>query len=307
VLHITNGDCAVAVLTRAVEGELLPWRDVLHEGPVHAGLPLEALSRRRAAFIASAGWSSLSDTEKQFAERDSILRDAARHDEVVLWFEHDLYDQLQLIQLLDWFAAHPHSRLSLVCEAEYLGTMTPARAADLFAQRRPVSAAQLAAGSAAWGGFGSPDPRSISIVFVPELPFLAAALFRLLEEFPWASDGLSRLERQALQALRDRPLPFAELFPRAHHRREEPVFLGDAVLLWHLSRLEADGFVSRGELWNLTGQGEEVLSGKTDAWAQPRRARWIGGYEVKDGRLRWDPDSVRLVKKKGSEQFEKLL
>src|SRR5256885_6160074 len=62
---------------------------------------------------------------------------------------------------------------------------------------------------------------------VPELPFLAAALFRLLEEFPWAGDGLSRLERQALQALRDGPLPFAELFLRAHHRREEPVFLGD--------------------------------------------------------------------------------
>src|SRR3989442_7760882 len=267
VLHITNGDSAVAVLACAVEGELLPWRDVLHEGPVHAGLPLDALSRRRAAFITSAGWGSLSDVEKQLAGRDAILRDAARHDAVVLWFEHDLYDQLQLIQLLDWFAAHPHPNLSLVSEAEYLGTMTPARAADLFAQRKPVSAAQLAAGSSAWGAFGSPDPRSISIAFVQELPFLAAALFRLLEEFPWTSDGLSRLERQALQALRDGPLEFRELFARAHHRREEPVFLGDAALLWHLSRLEADGLVSRYESWRLTSKGEEVLSGETDALA----------------------------------------
>jgi hypothetical protein len=32
---------------------------------------------------------------------------AARgEDEIVLWFEHDLYDQLQLLQLLDWLAVH---------------------------------------------------------------------------------------------------------------------------------------------------------------------------------------------------------
>ena len=57
--------------------------------------------------------------------------------------------------------------------------------------------------------------------------------------------------------------------------REEPAFLGDAVLAWHLRRLEE----------------EELLAGK------PRRRlpRWLGGYEVKDERLRWDPGSARLV------------
>jgi hypothetical protein len=299
VLHITNGDSAVAVLRQAVQGEFLPWRDVLHEGPVHAGLPLDALSRRRAAFIASAGLGSLSAIQKDFDERDTALRDARRYSEVVLWFEHDLYDQLQLIQLLDWFAAHPHPKLSLVCEAEYLGTMTPARAADLFAQRRAVSEAQLKAGSAAWGAFGSANPQSISVASVPELPFLAAALHRLLQEFPWTGDGLSRIERQAMEALSDGPLEFRELFPRAHHRREEPVFLGDAVLLWHLSRLEADGLVENRGRWALAARGAQILSGKADAWRQPRRARWIGGYEVKDGRLRWDADSARLVRRAG--------
>jgi hypothetical protein len=295
VLHITNGDCAVAVLSQAVRGELLPWRDVLHEGPVHAGLPVEVLSRWRAAFIASAGWGGLPEVARQFVERDAALAASARHDEVVLWFEHDLYDQLQLIQLLDWFAAHPHPGLSLICEAEYLGTMTPARAAELFQRRRPVSPAQLRAGSAAWGAFGSPNPRSISVDAVLELPFLAAALLRLLEEFPWRRDGLSRLERQVLEALRGGPLPFAELFPRAHHYREEPVFLGDTVLLWHLSRLESDGLVANKDNWSLTLKGRHVLDAKLDAWSFPRQARWIGGYEMKDGRLRWDPDSVRLV------------
>lgn len=295
MLHITNGDAAVAVLVRAVDGEFLPWRDVLHEGPVHAGLPLEALSRLRAAFIASAGWGPPAAVEKQFAARDAVLCGAGRHDEVVLWFEHDLYDQLQLIQLLDWFAAHPHPRLSLVCEAEYLGSMTPARAADLFAGRRAVSGAQLRAGAAAWGAFGSTDPRTLNTSPVPELPFLAAAMRRLLEEFPWTGDGLSRLERQVLEALRSKPLDFQELFARAHHRREDPVFLGDAVLRWHLARLESDGLLAGQDPWRLTGEAEQVLLGRRDAWARPRRPRWLGGYEVRDARLRWDPAAGRLA------------
>ena len=290
-LHITNGDCAVQVLARAVEGELLPWRDVLHEGPVHAGLPLQDLSRRRAAFIASTGWGSLPDVSRNFQERDACLAAAGRHDEVVLWFEHDLYDQLQLVQLLDWFAAHPHPKLTLVCEAEYLGSMTPARAQQLFRARRAVSGAQLKAGSSAWGAFGSADPRSMRLQAMPALPFLAPALRRLLEELPWTRDGLSRLERQVLEALRDGPLAFEMLFPRAHHHREDPVFAGDSVVALYLERLAADGLVKKkGPLFAITERGSEAVDGKADAWAFPRKPRWLGGYEIRSGRLRWDPE-----------------
>ena len=33
-LHITNGDCVADTLREAIEGEVMPWRDVLHDGPV---------------------------------------------------------------------------------------------------------------------------------------------------------------------------------------------------------------------------------------------------------------------------------
>jgi hypothetical protein len=149
--------------------------------------------------------------------------------------------------------------------------------------------------SAAWSAFGSPNPRRIRLDSVPELPFLAPALYRLLEEFPWTRDGLSRLERQVLEALSDGPLPFAELFLRSHHNREDPVFLGDSVLAFHLDRLAADRFIKKEDRFSIAEAGRAVLMGKEDAWVFPRRPRWIGGYEARTGRLRWDPDSVRLV------------
>lgn len=272
MLHITNGDCAAAVLSRAVSGTILPWRDVLHEGPVRAGLALEQLSRERAAFIAKAGWGEPERVLQDFRSRDAAFGRAGQHDEIVLWFEHDLYDQLQLIQVLDGLAELRGPPISLVCEAEYLGTMAAERAAELFALRNPVTRRHFREAQAAWAAFRSPNPQDIESVKPAALPFLAAALRRHLEEFPWTTDGLSRTERQILQALRRGPLPIAELLKAV---RQEPVFLGDAVLAWHVRRMEEEG----------------LLEGRRKG----RVPRWLGGYEVKDESVRWDPASGRLV------------
>jgi hypothetical protein len=247
-LHVTNGDCAVEVLRKAgMQGDFLPWRDVLHEGPL-ADLPLEELSEKRAAFIAQCGWASPEEARRQFAERDARLRRASSDDEVVLWFEHDLYDQLQLIQVLAWFEKHSHPHLSLVCEPEYLGEMQPQRVAQLFAQRKPVTQRQRTLGAEAWRAFCRGRVESYLTRDLSALPFLEAALRRYLEEKPGA-DGLSRTERLALEALRGGPLAFADLF-RSTQIQDEPRFLGDSVFMKRLERLEGKGLVERrGALW----------------------------------------------------------
>jgi Domain of unknown function (DUF1835) len=286
VLHITNGDIAAAMLAGLRAGAVLPWRDVLHEGPVRLGLSLSELSTERAAFIAEAGWAAFEDVQASFRERDAILRSAQAEDEVVLWFEHDLYDQLQLIQLLDWFAAHPVRRLSLVCEAEYLGTTAFARALELFPRRKPVTPRQLDIAGGAWLAFRSPHPAPLLEVLATDLssmPFLGAALVRHLEEYPSVEDGLSRTQRSILDALQGGPLPFGQIFRRT---REEPAFMGDTVLLWHLRRMERDGWVrSTGETWT-------AASGTRPGRRLPR---WLGGALVEPSSpWRWDPVAASL-------------
>jgi hypothetical protein len=282
LLHITNGDAAGGALQHAGFDQVLPWRDVLHEGPVRAGLALEALSGERARFIAEAGWGNLPEVEKAFQERDAALRLASAHDEVVLWFEHDLYDQLQLLQLLDFFGSRPHARVSLICEAEYVGQMRPERMRELFAARRPVGEAQLAEARTAWVAFTGPDPSRIPVQSVA-LRFLGAALRRQLEEYPWATDGLSRLERRVVDLLEPGPLPWPRAFARID---EDPVFLGDLVFCWHLERMARDGLVERrGELWSLKSRKRAR-----------REPRWLGGVRVDErSPWRWDPAAEMLV------------
>lgn len=241
MLHITNGDSAAGSSSQSrISGHVLPWRDVLHEGPVPGGLQLEALSEVRARFIAEEGWAPETAAPNLFEERDSILRLAEAREDVVLSFEADLYDQLQLIQLLDWFSQHPPRSLNLLCIADHpaiprflgLGQLSPAQMADLFPTREPVSPEQLKLGHEAWEAFRAPTPFPLADILAWDtgpLPFLAAALLRLLEEYPSVEAGLGRTEGQVLSTLARGAESFPAVFV-ANQDMESRPFMGDTTL-----------------------------------------------------------------------------
>src|SRR5262249_18455226 len=132
-------------------------------------------------------------------------------DEIVLWYEHDLFDQLLLVRLLALIARHegPRPALSLVCIGEHpagpafmgVGQLTPAELASLFETRAPLDQPTIALGRDAWAAYTAPDPRQLEAFLdwdLAPLPFLARALRRHLEEYPGLDDGLSRTERTLL-------------------------------------------------------------------------------------------------------------
>src|SRR2546430_7017791 len=116
-LHVTNGD-ATDVKGSGLAERILVWRDVLHEGRVRDVAPDE-LRRVGAEFLAG---DHDRDTLRRFEERDETLA-AARDGRYVLWFEADLYCQLQLAEILARLAelAVPAERIALICIGEYPG------------------------------------------------------------------------------------------------------------------------------------------------------------------------------------------
>ena len=202
--------------------------DILHHGPVPPHLSLAELSEVRARFIAGCGWAPFPQVHAEFQHRDSTLARHEEFDEVLLWFEHDLYDQLQLIQILNQFHAAPPASLSLIQSATYLGHLAPSQLADLFPTRVSVTAAQLSLAAAAWNAFRQPDPRALHEFLTPQaaLPFLAAALLRYCEEYPWTTDQLTRTQR-TIARLRAEGLTDPHDLFRAFCRDEEPFWMGD--------------------------------------------------------------------------------
>jgi hypothetical protein len=309
MLHITNGDAAVPTIRSAgVSGEILPWRDVLHEGPVPAPATLDSLRPLRARFLAPEGGGSVVELAREFEQRDRRLGAIASDDEVTLWFEHDLYDQLQLAQVLDWCATQRRKppanppRLTLAQADDYLGLMKPEQARALWERRLDVTDAQLEAAQRAWGAFSSPDPRSIEQILndVQALPFMRAALTRHLEEFPAVEHGLSRTERQILETLVVGSWPVQELFHAAHHEREDPIFLGDLFFVRLLKTLAAGDEplvrIDHEKAW-LTDAGRETLAGTRDRVETLGIDRWLGGVHLKGRRVsfRWHPEARRIV------------
>ena len=327
VLHVTNGDSAGRLLQASdIGGDVLAWRDVLHEGPVPAGLDLDQLRETRAQFLSKSGLGDLESIQRDFAERDDTLRRFADYDEVVLWFEWDLYDQLQLIQLLDFFAGRSldelsdtRTSLSLVGFAGYLGTLSVDAFPGLMDGRKPVSAAMLALGRNAWGAFRESDPRKIHDLQqgdMSSLPFLGDALGRHLQEFPSMRNGLSRSETQILEAVAQSPHSFIEIF-KSVTNREDRVFCGDAILACYIQRMsncetplivytsgeridaphsEDDSRAFRNAEMALTVAGRAVLNCERDWIAMGGSDRWLGGVHLAGptARWRWDSDAARL-------------
>jgi hypothetical protein len=285
----------------------------------------------RARFLAQAGLSEPGeDVEVSFRRRDATLKGATSHDEIVLWFEHDLYDQLQLLQLLSWFAeaATWSGSLSLISIDVFpghptfhgLGELSPPELASLFPSRHTVSQAELALGRDAWAAFRSPNPEAIERIISANgsaLPFLSAALRRHLEEFPSTRDGLSRTQRELLEVLTDGVSTPHAIF-RAWQAREGAAFMGDTLLWWHLKRLDegsqplvatADGQAFRmphdmpgpdafaAQRFALTPMGRAVLAGSVGALAAGGSDRWLGGVHLHAGGplWRWDAQGQVLI------------
>ncbi len=321
MLHVTDGDCAAQALTRAgiAAEDILPWRDVLHEGPVPGGLALEELSEVRARFLSQAGCGAYDAIRKQFYERDMRIAGSQTEDEVVCWFESDLYDQLQLLQVLDWYAQPSHRpvRLSLVQldlrsdgSFEAAGALPPERVHALMRRRQPVEPVHLEVARCAWAAFRAPNPIELERQWhageLDALPCLPGAVHRLLEELPWLESGLTRSERNALECLAEQPLRASALF-RAVQGRESRPFLGDVWLWRGLEALEAGtpplvarqlsvpGTGIEQAILALTPAGQAVLD-QTVEPVEPIE-RWWGGTRMTraDSIWRWDGARRRVV------------
>jgi len=225
-LHVTNGESAAGTLREtSLDGVVLSWDDVLHVGPL-AFDPAES-RRARAAFLAETGWGEAAAIETGFRRRDDLLASA---DRVALWFEHDLVDQLQLLQVLSQLPAA--TEVELVQADDHLGGMSAAQLEAAWPRRVPLSAGSRDRAGDAWRAVVAGDLDQD----VPALPHLRGALRRLAEE----REAPSRTKRQLLAALADGPRTAGQLF-LANQKQEEAVFLGDDWAYLFLYELWEDG------------------------------------------------------------------
>ena len=322
-LHVANGTCTTEIIRASgIPGTRSIWADLLYEGPVPGDLSDEELLDVRARHLDPAGGSYVGTVNDLRGWRRTIEAHEA-YDELVLWFEHDLFDQLNLIQLLTWIRPRLPGRkaVSLVCIGSFpgrprfkgLGELTPNELASLLETRHRVSEAQYTQAEEAWRAFRSATPEALDSLRQTEmtaLPYLAPALRRLLQEYPSTTDGLSRSERRLLHLADRGPIDLLAVFPRMH-ADEDVYYITDgslAALAEDLSTTspplislardgDSGGFLLRGTV-TLTDSGRDVLTGRRDRVATCGIDRWIGGVHLQNGVAiwRWDDRRQRMTR-----------
>ncbi|HET9283629.1 MAG TPA: hypothetical protein VFR24_16875, partial [Candidatus Angelobacter sp.] len=215
---------------------------------------------------------------------------------------------------LDWFSSNGNggTKLSLIQINSYpgvkpfygLGQLSGPQLARLFPTRTTVTQEHLGSGREAWQAFRAPEPTTLLELAAQQksrvLPFFASALLRFLQEYPWTTDGLSRTERQILQAVAAGQRKRQEIYFQSSKQEETP--WGDGSVYLRLDGLTSAPNPALVEVqkneYAVTGAGQKLLDGKAD-WIKLSGGidRWLGGVYLngQQPQWRWDDSNKTLV------------
>ncbi|MTI11356.1 DUF1835 domain-containing protein [Curvivirga aplysinae] len=324
ILHITNGDAAANLIKESnLKGDVLPWRDPMHHGPFRGKSNLTSTSQLRAEYLSGFGLNA-EDVVRDFQLRDAHILAADKYEEIILWFEHDLLDQLQILQILDQLhQIHiDPSKLYMICIDKHkeishfrgLGQLNIDQISNLSSTKSNITNMDLDIASKGWKAFTNNQPNELlnfSKSDHASFPFLKAALFRHFEEYPNAQTGLTRTEYQILNLVREGINTPVDIF-RQNMELEECLYIGDwysYILIeklcsgetpllttqsdeafWFAPKYETGSTPFEEQKLLLTEYGNQVLEGAATAFDFLDRDEWLGGVQLKSGRPLWTWD-----------------
>ncbi len=328
-LHIRCGtDLSSTLPAGGFSGDFLGYSDPYGQGPI---IQNDDFIKTRAKFLHesydplfekilddSHADKTLSATVAYLENADARLKLAAQqYERIVLWFEHDGYDQLILAKLLTYFAENAVSgkalpeKLELVSINHFpgsarfigLGQLPPEAIRLLWQQRQAVSQQQLKLGEQVWHALGESTPLPLFEIInskdIKHLPNMRGALLRHLQELPSTRNGLSLTEHLTLELLNEGNKTAGQLFGELMRVRDPLPWLGDIMYWFILQSMmqvsQAVFEISKDDLkkpWqhrllSITDNGKKVLAGAHSWLSLDPPDRWLGGIKISAGDSSW--------------------
>jgi hypothetical protein len=261
-MHVLNGDSLLhSFQATGLAGEIVVWREGFSEGPLKVVIDTEFWILRQNWLEKEYGIrlpDNLGYYHMVVAEFEKLSRYDA-YDEVVFWFEHDLFCQINLIFLLASFAHKQvgKTRLRLVCIGEFdgvkpfkgLGQLTGTQLAKLYPMGVTLTAQDLTTAEMAWRLVASTDREGL-IQFlqqeVGQLSFLKHALAAHIARLHKNMFGLDLIDNRLIQLVADRQQTIGDL--TVTWLAEDTIFgCGDWTIENRIDRLINQGFLMRKE------------------------------------------------------------
>ncbi|MBX2844306.1 MAG: DUF1835 domain-containing protein [Flammeovirgaceae bacterium] len=289
LLHILNGDCSLFQIQKTdIVGETLVWREMLCEGPVSKNIQESDFWNNRQQFFLDSYQVKGKDYEEKSINEIKKLDDCEKFDEIILWFEYDLFCQVNLLGVLALIYQKniPVKKWSLVCIGELpgydklvgLGEIDAKLYLNLFENRTLLNNNDLKKANNIWRQYCSDNPVPI-LEMADEMsknfPYLKPAIQAQFKRFPSSFNGLSQIQHEILNLINSENIETAKQLVGILLRKENYYGFGDLQYFKLIDSVSL--LIERNTSFSLNPLGEKVLAGQENFLDLENNQYWIGG------------------------------
>ncbi|SNZ00008.1 DUF1835 domain-containing protein [Flagellimonas pacifica] len=306
LLHITNGDSFTSKLQSLnLKGDIITWREMLCEGKTLCTVGSESFWKTRFEFLnknykVTKSWF----VEKTLKEYRSLCNHK-QQDQIVLWFEYDLFCQINMLAVLSWLKTHRrHAEISLVCSGNEddsdklygLSELSDEKLLALYDKRTILTQDDIEFADYVWQLYCSDNPIRLENLIAHngfQFEYLSEALKAHLRRFPTIKNGLNELENRVLETvISKKPTTRRELLGEVLTNQGYYGF-GDTQYDRMISSLKP--LFSSFNPVKLTRKGKGILENKANYYSQIRDNQLYLGGSLKYNFL-YNTETNRILK-----------
>jgi len=292
ILHITNGDSTTNYLQSLnFKGEFITWREMLCEGKTSIDVGSETFWKTRFDFFKSAYKVSKKKFIDLTVKEYRNLCQTKNQKEIVLWFEYDLFCQINMIAIVSWIKRYRKGeKVTLVCSGDVegnskrlgLGELNKEQIHQHFENRVELTQDDIEYADYIWQLYCSDSPLRLEAVynFNPMSPFiyLRDALDIHLQRFPSIENGLNVVENYIVDiAEKTKPTSKRQLVGNLL-KNQETLGFGDSQYFQKLDKLKPL-FTSFHPV-KLSRKGKKVLENQLNFYQNLRNEHaYLGGVK----------------------------
>ena len=290
LLHITDGDHTTQRLQKlTIEGDIITWREMLCEGKTSVDVGSENFWKIRFDFLKD----SYKITKKKFIDYTlkeyRNLCNQKQQDEIVLWFEYDLFCQINMVAVISWLKRYRSGhKVSLVTSGKIqgeeklfgLGELSETQLQQHFENRIELTNDDIEYADYIWQLYcsDSPLPLENAHKFNPKSPFvyLESAIKAHLLRFPSIENGLNHLENNILKIANEHNFANQNELVGYMLTHQENYGFGDSQYFHKLDELKK--LFTSFDPVKLSKTGKKVLQNQTNYYAKIRSDfSYLGG------------------------------
>lgn len=303
-LHIVNGDSLAEQMQELnLPGELIVWRELLCEGPTQKEINASFFKLRKK-FLLKTYNISAENYEERFVSEIKRLKALKNYDNVVLWFEFDLFCHLNMLAAISLISdKHPDIPISLVCSKKLQGEKEHQPISQLnskelenhYKNRIQLNTEDIEVAILVWELYCGDNPMKLKpqIKINTNFEYLSSCVRAHIERFPNSVTGINSLEKNVLRLIENQDIKNENHLLGYALQYQGYYGYSDSQMQKLLKKLSIF-FENKDDCLILNEKGKLALEGKKNFYRELKNEEYFGGAKIYD--FLYESESHRLLK-----------